>query len=102
MEKILQSIIQSEDEALRLENNAKQQSLVILTEANKKASEILEKSVLEGETLSEELLQKARDEAINETNLKSNSKIQSLEQIRLKSKERLQKAADYITEKVVN
>ena len=76
MEKILQSIIQSEDEALRLENNAKQQSLVILTEANKKASEILEKSVLEGETLSEELLQKARDEAINETNLKSNSKIQ--------------------------
>lgn len=102
MEKILQGIIQSEDEAHRLENEAKQQALVIITEAEKKASEILEKSIFEGETLSQELLQKGKDEAVNETNLQTDSKIQSLEQIRLKSKERLQKAADYIAETVVN
>lgn len=102
MEKILQGIIQSEEEALRLENEAKQQASVIITEAEKKAAEILEKSVQEGETLSGELLQKARDEAIKEKNLQAHSKTQSLEQIRIKSKERLQKAVDYIVEKVVN
>ena len=52
MEKILQGIIQSEEEALGLENEAKQQASVIITEAEKKAAEILEKSVQEGETLS--------------------------------------------------
>lgn len=102
MEKILQGIIQSEDEALKLENEARQQALVILAEAQKKAAEILENSVLEGEDLSEELLQKAREEAEEETRLQTDSKTQYLEQIRLKSKQKLKNAAEYIIERIVN
>lgn len=102
MNTILLGIIESEEEASRLENEAKQQALLILTEAKKKASEILEKSLLEGEVLSEELLQKARDEAVEEANLQVDSKNKAQEQIRLKSKERLNKAAEYIVERIVS
>jgi|BioPla2DNA2_1021312.scaffolds.fasta_scaffold01509_7 vacuolar-type H+-ATPase subunit H len=102
MNTILQAIIESEEEASKLENDAKQQALLILTEARKKASEILEKSLLEGEALSEELLQKAREEAEEEARLQADSKNKALEQIRLKAKERLNEAADYIVERIVN
>ncbi|NLE25903.1 MAG: hypothetical protein GX625_11295 [Clostridiaceae bacterium] len=102
MNTILQGIIESEEQASNLENEAKQQALLILTEARKKASEILEKSLLEGETLSDELLQKARDEAIEEANLQVDSKNKAQEQIRLKSKEKLNKAAEYIMERIVS
>ena len=73
-----------------------------MNEARKKASEILEKSLFEGERLSEELLQKARDEAVEEANLQVDSKDKAQEQIRLKSKERLNKAAEYIVERIVS
>ncbi|NLO99487.1 MAG: hypothetical protein GX386_04255 [Clostridiaceae bacterium] len=102
MNTVLLSIIESEEEASRLENEAKQQALLILTEARRKASEILEKSLIEGEALSEELLQKARDEAVEEANLQADSKNRELESIRLKSKERLNKAAEYIVERIVS
>jgi vacuolar-type H+-ATPase subunit H len=102
MNTILLGIIASEEEASKLENEAKQQALLILTEARKKASEILEKSLFEGERLSEELLQKARDEAVEEANLQVDSKDKAQEQIRLKSKERLNKAAEYIVERIVS
>lgn len=102
MNTILQGIIESEEQASNLENEAKQQALLILTEARKKASEILEKSLLEGETLSDELLQKARDEAIEEANSQADSKNHLQEQIRLKSKEKLNKAAEYIMERIVS
>ena len=102
MNTILLGIIASEEEASKLENEAKQQALLILTEARKKASEILEKSLFEGERLSEESLQKARDEAVEEANLQVDSKDKAQEQIRLKSKERLNKAAEYIVERIVS
>lgn len=102
MEKILQGIIQSEEEARVIEEEAKRQALAMLTEARRKSLEIIENSVLEGEELSRELLQKARDEAAHEASLQEDSKKQKLDQIRIKSKERLSKAAQYIVERVVN
>ncbi|MGI6086021.1 MAG: hypothetical protein ACOYIF_11395 [Acetivibrionales bacterium] len=102
MNNILQDIIQSEEEASRLEDEAKQKALVILAEARKMASEILEKSILEGETLSDELLRKAREEAAEEIRLQAESKNRAQEQIRLKAKGKLGKAADYIVERIVN
>ncbi len=102
MNTILQGIIESEEEASKLENEAKQKALLILTEARKNASEILEKALLEGEKLSDELIQKARDEAVEEANLQADSKSHSQEQIRLRSKERINKAAEYIIERIVS
>ena len=83
-----------------LSENDKQQALLILR-GKKKASDI-GKSLLEGEALSEELLQKAREEAEEEARLQADSKNKALEQIRLKAKERLNEAADYIVERIVN
>lgn len=102
MNTILLSIIESEEEASALENEAKQQALLILAEARKRASEILERSLFESEALSEELLQKARDGAVEEANLQAGSKKKAQEQIRLESKERLNKAAEYIFERIVS
>ncbi|NLL66168.1 MAG: hypothetical protein GX236_00515 [Clostridiaceae bacterium] len=102
MNNILQGIIQSEEEASRIENEAKQQASMILAEARKNASEIMEKSLLEGDALTEELLQNARDEAVEEINSQTESKKSAQEQIRLKSKERLEKAAEYIVGRIVN
>ncbi|MGI6122865.1 MAG: hypothetical protein ACOYIG_01585 [Acetivibrionales bacterium] len=102
MNNILQGIIQSEEEASRIENEAKQQASMILAEARKNASEIMEKSLLEGDALTEALLQNARDEAVEEINSQTESKKSAQEQIRLKSKERLEKAAEYIVGRIVN
>jgi vacuolar-type H+-ATPase subunit H len=100
MESILQDIIQSEEEALKLEEAARQQSLDILTEARKKAEEILEKSLIEGEALVDELLQKARIEASDERRLQPNSELNEVQQKR--SREKLDAAADFIVGRVVN
>jgi vacuolar-type H+-ATPase subunit H len=102
MDNVLQDIIKSEEEALKIEEEAKQEALEILSEARKKAEEILEKSLEEGENVAEDLLQKARSEAVKEKNLRESSKDKADEQTRTKSREKLDKAADFIAGRVVN
>ncbi len=102
MDSILQDIIQSEEEALRLEEEAKKQSLEILTEARKKAEEIIEKSLVEGENMVEDILQKARTEALDERKHHERAHFESNEQIKVKAREKLDEAVDYIVGRVVN
>lgn len=99
MENILQDIIRSEEEALRLEEEARQKSLEMLTEARKKAEEILEKSLIEGEAMVDELLQKARTEALDDHKLKD---AEQDEEALKKSRAKLEAAVDYIVGRVVN
>lgn len=102
MDSILQDIIHCEEEALRLEEQAKKQSLEILAEARKKADEILENSLVEGETMTEEMLQKAREDAIVERNHQENSQVKVDDQIRTNSREKINAATDFIVRRVVN
>ena len=102
MDNVLQYIIQSEEEALKIEEEAKKQSLEILSIARKKAEEILEKSLIEGEELVEDILEKARSQAAEESDLHKNSKDKVDEHIRTKSKEKLDAAANFIVGRVVN
>ena len=101
MDSILQDIIQSEDEALRLEDEAKRQSLEILTEARKKAEDIMEKALVEGEAMVEHILQQARNEALDERKSKEKAHFESNEQIKVKAREKLNEAVDYIVGRVV-
>ena len=102
MDDILQDIINREEEALRLEEEAKKKSLDILTEARKRAEEILENSLVEGEKMAEEILVKARTEAVTERKLHEEANITSQEQTRLKYREKLDVAVDFIVERIVN
>ncbi len=102
MDDILQDIINREEEALRIEEEAKKQSLDILTEARKKAEEVLEKSLVEGESVAEEILKKARDEAFEERKLHDNQTLGEQEQTRARFREKLNEAADYIVGRIVN
>lgn len=102
MDDILQDIIKREEEALKLEEEAKRQSLEILTDARKKAEEILEKSLAQGEGMAEEILNKARAEALDERKLHESANLENEEQTRKKYREKLNEASDFIVGRIVN
>lgn len=102
MENILQDIIQSEEEALRIENEAKQEALIIVSDARKKAEAIIEGAFTQGEEIEKDLLNNAKDEAIAERKQSMGAWQEADERIRIKSSEKLEKAIDFIVGKVVN
>ena len=102
MDNILKEIIQYEQQALRLEEEARKEALEIIAEARKKAGEIMEKSLQEGESMVEDLLERARQEGIEEARRHENEQTEAGEQIRAMSRQRLEAAVDYIVERVVN
>lgn len=102
MENILQDIIQSEEEALRIENEAKQEALIIVSDAKKKAEGIIEGAFTQGEEIEKDLLDDAKDEAFTERKQSKGVQQEVGEQIRTKSREKLGKAVDFIVGKVVN
>lgn len=102
MENILQDIIQSEEEALRIENEAKQEALIIVSDAKKKAEGIIESAFTQGEEIEKDLLDEAKDEAFAERKQSIGVQQEAGEQIRTKSREKLGKAIDFIVGKVVN
>lgn len=102
MDNVLQGIIKSEEEALRIEEIAKKQALEILAEARKKAEVILEKSLSEGETMAEDLLKKARAEVAKERDLNKSNKDVAEGHIMDNIPDKLNAASDYIVGKVVN
>lgn len=102
MENILQDIIQCEEEAARLESEAKQEALEILTKARKSAEEIIEKSLVDGEAMVEDILQKARSEANDVRKQHQEINLEADEKFRLKSREKLDTAAEFIAGRVVN
>jgi len=102
MENILQDIIQSEEEALRIENEAKSEALAIVSDAKKKAEQIIESAFTRGEEIEKELMETAKAEALNERKQSMNAQQEAEEQIRIKSREKLGKAVDFIVGKVVS
>lgn len=102
MENILQDIIQSEEEALRIENEAKQEALNIVSDARKKAEGIIEEAFTQGEEITKVILDEAKADAINERRQSVSAQQEIDEQIRIKSREKLEKAVDFIVGKVVN
>lgn len=102
MDNVLQDIIMCEEEAARLEEEAKSKSLELLTKARKKAEDILENSLVEGESMVDHILKKAQSEADDERKLNENAYMSQDEQSRMKSKESLNEAADFIVGRVVS
>lgn len=102
MENILQDIIQSEEEALRIENEAKQEALIIVSDARKKSEGIIEGAFTQGEEIEKDILNNAKDEAIAERKQSMGVQQEADERIRIKSREKLEKAIDFIVGKVVN
>jgi len=102
MENILQEIIQSEEEALRLENEARQEALNIVAEARKKAESIIEDAFSQGEEISKAILDEAKADALKERSKSLEARKEADEIFRLKSREKLDKAVDFIFGKVVN
>lgn len=102
MENILQDIIQSEEEALKIENEAQQEALNIVSEARKKAEGILEGAFTQGEEIAKDLLNEAKTEAFDERKQSMDVQKEADERIRIKSREKLEKAVDFIVGKVVN
>lgn len=102
MENILQDIIQSEEEALRIENEAKLEALAIISDAKKKAEQIIESAFTQGEEIGKDLLKKAEDEALDERKQRMSTQQGAEQQIRIESREKLGKAVDFIVGKVVN
>jgi len=102
MENVLQDIIQSEEEALRIENEAKLEALAIVSDAKKKAEQILENAFIQGEEIEKDLMESAKAEALKERKQSMNAQQEIEEQIRIKSREKLSKAVDFIVGKVVS
>ncbi len=102
MENILQEIIQSEEEALRIENEAKQKALLIVSEARKNAESIIESAFAQGEEITEAILEEAKTEALNEREQGMGARKEADDRIRMKSREKLEKAVGFIFGKVVN
>lgn len=102
MENILQEIIQSEQEALRIENEARQEALIIVSEARKNAESIIENAFVQGEEITKAILGEAKKEALDERKQGMEARKEADEKFRQKSREKLDKAVDYILGKVVN
>jgi len=102
MANILQDIIQSEEEALRIENEARQEALVIVSEARKKADSVIEEALSQGEEITKAILEEAKAEALREQEQNINAQRESGEKLRMRSKEKLEEAVGFILGKVVN
>lgn len=102
MENILQEIIQSEEEALGIENEARQEALIIVSEARKNAESIIENAFVQGEEIAKAILDEAKAEALKEREQSMSVQKESEDMIKLKSREKLEKAIEYIFGKVVN
>ncbi len=100
MDNILKDIITYEEEALKLQEDAKKQSLEIISEARKKAAELMEKSLVDGENLVENLLKQAKKEGLEE--LKRQEALASDEELKSIPTQNLNNAVDLIVERVVN
>ena len=98
MNNILQDIIKCEQEASRLEEEARKQSITIISDARKKAAELMENSLIEGEKLCENLLQEAKKNAEEEFQ----SSLMNDEQIKSVSPDKLEAAVNLIVERVVD
>jgi len=96
MNNILQDIIRCEQEASRLEEEARKQALKIISEARKKAAELMEKSLIEGEALSENILKEAKEKSEQQLNSITDQETFSV------SPEKLQTAVNLIVERVVD
>ncbi len=102
MDNILQDIISSEQEALKIENEAKQEALNIVSEAKKKAEVIIEEAFSQGEEIAQDLLKVAKTEAFDERRQSMGVQQEADERIKAKSREKLEMAVDFIVGKVVN
>lgn len=100
MENILTGILSCEEEAFKLQEDAKKQSLEIIAEARKKAADLLEKSLAEGEALVDSLIQQAKKESLEE--LKRQEALASDQGLKAIPKQKLDDAVDFIVESVVN
>ncbi|NLM75186.1 MAG: hypothetical protein GX187_03725 [Clostridiaceae bacterium] len=96
MNNILQDIIKCEREATRLEEEARQKSLKIISEARKKAAELVETSLIEGEALSEKLIKEAQEKAEQKLSLVAHQEIKTV------SAEKIEAAVNLIVERVVD
>lgn len=102
MGNILQEIIQSEEEALRIENEARQEALNIVSEARKKAESVIEEAFGQGEEITKAIFDEARAAALNERKKSLDARKEADELFRQRSREKLDKAVDFIFGKVVN
>ncbi|HHY65033.1 MAG TPA: hypothetical protein GX501_08305 [Clostridiaceae bacterium] len=102
MVNILQDIIQSEEEALRIENEARQQALAIVAKARKKAETIIEEAFSQGEEITKAILDEAKAEALRERENNISVQKEASERIRMESGMKLEEAVRFIMGKVVD
>lgn len=101
-ETILNQIIETEREAVRIEEDSKKEARELIAKARQDAATILEKSRTESEALRAEILRRARQDLEAETKAREEAVEETALQLSSSAEEKLDAAVQFILGRIVD
>ena len=101
-ETILTEIIETEKEAVRIEEESSRQVREMVADARKNTADINEKCISDSESVRADILQRTRMEAQNEIERHEESVVKSADELKQHAKQHLDEAVEFILGRIVD